>query len=174
MAYEAAGRPDAARAALQKALRILDDQHASAPRLTVAHERYGRFLLNQQDFDGARAEFLETRRLSNGHPLFSVVAAQAGLASIAIAEHDAPAALQLSADALEQLGRVEYNSDIRLEPYVWSIRSQALLLAGQTDAARALAQRARDATSRYYDPRSREAVRADHLLKVAMLDTGAR
>jgi serine/threonine protein kinase/tetratricopeptide (TPR) repeat protein len=174
LAFEATGRPDAARASLQRALRILEEQHASAPRLTVAHERLGRFLLNQQEFSAARAEFLETGRLSNGHPLFSVVAAQAGLASIAIAEHDAASALQLSATALEQLAHVEYNSDVRLEPYVWGVRSQALLLAGQTDAAREMAQRARDATARYYDPAGREAVRADHVFRVAMLDGGAR
>ena len=76
----------------------------------------------------------------------------AGLAALAVSRQDTPGALSLSERAMQGLEHLEGYYDVRLEPYVWGIRARALGLAGELEAARALAQKARDAASGDYSP----------------------
>jgi tetratricopeptide (TPR) repeat protein len=164
-AYAAAGRMADARKAFPAALTTWGAQAAPASKLALALERWGRFLLAQKEAIGAEAAFNQALRISAGHPSESAVSAQAGLAAIALLHGDARTAVEASSLAMDQLGHVEGNYDIRIEPHVWGIRARALLMAGDDEAARALAQRMRDAASLYYAPGSTEAAAADALLR---------
>ncbi len=166
-AYQADGRIANAREAFSAALTTWRTQQAPASLLALALEREGRFLLAQKDADGAEAAFKEALSLAARHPTESAISAQAGLAAIAASRGDADAALESSGRALDQLGHIEGSYDVRIQPYVWGIRARALLLAGDDKAARALAQRARDAASLYYAPDSQEIAEADRLLWVS-------
>jgi hypothetical protein len=128
-------------------------------------ERRGRFLLAQKETIGAEAAFSEALRVSAGRPTESAVSARAGLAAIAASRGDAQAALTASGLAMEQLNHIEGNYDVRIQPYVWGIRARALLLVGDSEAARALAKYARDSASVYYAPGSKEFAAADALLR---------
>jgi hypothetical protein len=87
------------------------------------------------------------------------------LAAIAVSTGDARAALSASKSAMDQLGHVEGYYDIRVEPYIWGIRARSLLLAGEPEAARALARKARDAASVYYAPDAAALIEADAMLR---------
>jgi tetratricopeptide (TPR) repeat protein len=164
-AYEAGGRIADAREAFSAALATWRTQQAPASKLTLALERRGRFLLAQKEAIGADTAFNEALRISIGHSSESAVFAQAGLAAIAASRGDAQAALGASSLAMDGLSHIEGYYDIRIQPYVWGIRARALLLAGDAEAARALAQRMRDAASLYYAPGSTEVAEADALLR---------
>jgi tetratricopeptide (TPR) repeat protein len=164
-AYQAAGRIAEAREALRAALTDWKAQKASASRLASALERWGRFLLAQRDSNGAASAFDEALQMSKGHATEAAVLSQAGLAAIAVSSSDARAALSASNDAIDQLGHVEGYYDIRIEPYVWGIRARSLLLANEPEAARALAQKARDAASVYYAPDAATLIEAEAVLR---------
>jgi serine/threonine-protein kinase len=164
-AYEAGGRTDQAREAYLRAIRTLETQRAPPSWQASAHERWGRFLLSQGDANGAKPQFEETLRLSEGHVTQAAVFAHAGLAKLAVMRDDAPAALDVSSEAMRELGRLEEFSDIRIQPYVWGIRAQSLQLAGDYDGARTLAQRSRDAALLYYSPGSTATTQAEALLR---------
>ena len=115
--------------------------------------------------DGADAAFNEALRLSDGHASEPAVFAQAGLAAIAASRGDARTALDASRRAMDQTGHLEGYYDIRIEPYVWGIRARSLLLAGDAEGARTLANTARDAASRYYAPGAAEITEAEELLR---------
>jgi serine/threonine-protein kinase len=164
-AYAAGGRIADAREAFSAALTTWRGQQASPSKLALALERRGRFLLAQKEVNGADAAFTEALRISTGHPSESAVSAQAGLAAIAVSRGDAHAALEGSNHAMDQLDHLEGGYDIRIQPYVWGIRARALLLAGDAETARGLAQRTRDAALLYYAPGSTEVAEADALLR---------
>jgi serine/threonine-protein kinase len=164
-AYQAAGRIAEAREALRAALTDWRAQKASSSRLANALERWGRFLLTQKDPNGAASAFEEALQMSEGHATEAAVLAQAGLAAIAASRGDAPAALSASKNAMDRLGHLEGYYDIRVEPYVWGIRARSLLLAGEPEAARALAQKARDAASVYYAPDAATLIEAEAMLR---------
>jgi tetratricopeptide (TPR) repeat protein len=164
-AYAADGRISDARKAFSAALTTWGAEAAPASKLALALERWGRFLLVQKDAIGAEAAFNQTLRISAGHLSESAIFAQAGLAAIAVSRGDAHAALGASSLAMDRLSHIEGDYDIRVQPYVWGIRARALLLAGEDEAARALAQRTRDAASLYYAPGSTEVAEADEVLR---------
>jgi serine/threonine-protein kinase len=164
-AYEAAGRMSEARQAFTAALTDWRAQKASALRLANALERWGRFLLAQNDPNGAASALDEALQISEGHATEAAVLSQAGMAAIAVSSGDARSALSASQRAMDQLGHLEGYFDIRIEPYVWGIRAQALLLAGDLEAARALAGKARDAASAYYAPDAAALIEAERLLR---------
>jgi serine/threonine-protein kinase len=166
-AYEAAGRMADAREAYSAALTTWQAQRAPATKLGRALAHWGGFLLAQNDANGAEAAFRETIRQAAGHPIESAIHAQAGLAQVALARSDAPTALAASDAAMSQLAKIEGYYDVRLEPYVWAVRARSLLLAGNDAAARALAQRARDATLAEYAPGSPHVSEADALAQSA-------
>jgi tetratricopeptide (TPR) repeat protein len=164
-AYEAAGRMAEARQAFTVALTNWRSQKASASKLSRAIETWGEFLLSQKDPGGAALAFHEALQMSEGHATEAAVLSQAGLAAIAVSSGDARAALSASQNAMEQLGHLEGYYDIRIEPYVWSVRARSLLLAGDYESARALARNARDAASGYYASDSAMLIEAEGLLR---------
>jgi serine/threonine-protein kinase len=151
-AYQAAGRMPEARAAFTAALTDWRARRAPAAKVASALERWGRFLLAQNDQTGAAAAFAESLQLSAGHATEAAVLSRAGLAAIAVLKRDAQTALAASSSAIERIGHLEGYYDIRIEPYVWAIRANSLLLAGERDAANVLAMKARTANSRYHSP----------------------
>jgi serine/threonine-protein kinase len=173
-AYEAGGRIADAREAFSTALTTWGAQQAPASALALALERRGRFLLTRKEAIGAEAAFNQVLRISAGHLSESAVSAQAGLAAIALSRGDAHAALEASGRAMDQLGHIEGDYDIRIQPYVWGIRARALLLAGDADDARALAKRMREAASLYYAQGSRDVAEADSLLRNSPSRTALR
>ena len=164
-AYQGAGRIAEARKAFWAALTDWKAQKASSSRLASALERWGRFLLTQKDPSRAAAAFDEALQMSGGHATDSAVLSQAGLAAIAVSRSDAAAALSASQNAVDQLAHLEGYYDIRIEPYVWGIRAQSLLLAGEPEAARELAQKARDAASTYYAADAASRIEAEAMLR---------
>jgi tetratricopeptide (TPR) repeat protein len=164
-AYQAAGRLTEARKAFMAALTDWRALKAPASRLASALERWGRFLSTQKDPDGAASAFDEVLQISEGHATEAAVLSQAGLASIALSSSDARAALSASKNAMDHLGHLEGYYDIRIEPYVWSIRARSLLLAGDYESARALARNARDAASVYYAPDAATLIEAEAMLR---------
>jgi tetratricopeptide (TPR) repeat protein len=164
-AYEAAGRIAQARTAFTVALTNWRTQKAPASKLAGALERWGRFLLAQNDPNGAASAFHEAIQMSEGHATEAAVSSQAGLAAIALSSGDAGAALSNSQTAMQQLTNLEGYYDIRIEPYVWAIRARSLLLAGDHEAASALARKARDAASAYYGPNAATLVEAERVLR---------
>jgi hypothetical protein len=65
---------------------------------------------------------------------------------------------------MDQLDHIEGSFDMRIRPYVWSIRAQALLMAGEIDAALPLAQRARSAALLYYAQESPAVAQVERIL----------
>ncbi|MGO8856481.1 MAG: protein kinase domain-containing protein [Steroidobacteraceae bacterium] len=164
-AYEASNRIADARAAFRSALDIFQQIKAPASQLGPAYERWGRFLLSQRNMNEAEAAFNEALRLAAGHPSEFAVYAEAGLAAIAISRGDASIAAQSSSRAMQEIDHLEGFYDIRIMPYVWGIRAQYLLLAGDDHAAIPLARRAREAALRYFSPGSAPAIESDVLLQ---------
>jgi hypothetical protein len=164
-AYATGNRIADARAAFTTALAMLKAQKSPAPQLASAQERWGRFLLTQKDITEASSTLNEALRLSAGQRSESAVDAQAALAAIANIRGDAHAALEASSRVLEDLDHIEGYYDIRIQPYIWSVRAQALLLAGDNQTARAFAQRARDAALLYYAPDSAAIAEAESALR---------
>ena len=154
-----------ARAAFTAALTNWRTQKASGSKLSRALESWGRFLLSQRDPNGAAMAFHEALQMSEGHITEAAVLSQAGLAAIAVSSGDAHAALSASQNAMDQLGHLEGYYDIRIKPYVWSIRARSLLLAGDYESARALAHNARDAASAYYASDAATLIEAEGLLR---------
>jgi tetratricopeptide (TPR) repeat protein len=170
-AYEAAGRIADARAAFVEVLKAFEAHQAPASQLASASERWGRFLLAQKDINGARKEFLETLRLSAGHVSEAALYAQVGLANIGVSSGDARAALETSGRAMEQLNHLEGSYDIRIQPYVWTVRARSLLLTGDVEGARSLAKRALEAERLYYAPNNKATSEAGALLQTLASNT---
>ena len=165
-AYEALGRIPEAQAAFLSALDALLVQGVPALR-EITHERWGRFLLSQNDPSDAYREFEEVLRLSDGHPRASAIFARAGIAAIAASGGDVRAAVENSGRAMDQLDHIEGGFDIRIRPYVWGVRAEALLMAGDSDSAVQLAQRARSAALRFYAPESAAVEQAQRIVAAA-------
>jgi serine/threonine-protein kinase len=85
----------------------------------------------------------------------------------AIRKHDRDSALQSSARALEVFDHVIGFRDVRMGPYLWRVRAEALLESGDARGAVEWAQRAADALGRFNDPASRDRVAAKALLRRA-------
>jgi serine/threonine-protein kinase len=115
-------------------------------------ERWGRFLLTQGEVPAAAAQFREVITQAHGVPLSHAALAYGGLARAALATGDTPAALQASATAVQVFEQVTGFRDVRMGPYLWLIRSEALRASGDRVHAREWAQRALEASRRYDDP----------------------
>ncbi|HET7777421.1 MAG TPA: protein kinase [Rudaea sp.] len=152
-AYDQAGRADDARRTLEA---LLDEWVAKgAPDfypLLSTRERWGRFLLTHGDLDGAEQQFNEVIAQAHGRKLTPIALAHGGLARVALAQGDVPAANAASAAALEMFEHVDGFRNVRTGPYLWLIRADALRRSGDAKGAREWAQRALDASRRYDDP----------------------
>lgn len=164
-AYEAGGRIENARKSLLAALDAFAALEAPAVQLSIAHELWGRFLLSQLDADTAEREFREAIRLSSGHLREPAINAQAGLAAVWVARGNAERALEASGAAVDALEHIEGSYDVRIRPYVWSIRAHALRLAGRIADGRVFAARTMEAVAVDFDPGSREVSEAKMLVK---------
>lgn len=154
-AYDRAGRKEEAARALKAALdqRAANDAPSYQPLLAI-RERWGRFLLEQGDIDGAQAQFDEVLRQAQGRKLSHVVLAHAGLARVALARNDLQAAAVASSRAVEMWEQVVGFRDVRMGPIIWLAHSEVLLRSGDAASARQWAQKALEARSRYDHPAS--------------------
>jgi eukaryotic-like serine/threonine-protein kinase len=167
-AYDQAGRSDEARRTLKA---LLDEWIAKgAPDfypLLGTRERWGRFLLGQGDLAGAEEQFNEVMAQAHARKLTPIALAQGGLASLAIARGDVPAAVAASVKAVDLFEHVDGFRNVRAGPYLWLVRSEALRRSGDAQAARKWAQRALDASRRYDDPSAGSIRNAEAALQAA-------
>jgi tetratricopeptide (TPR) repeat protein len=128
---------------------------------------WGTFLLEHSDPDGAEKQFREILSQSHDRKLAPIALAYGGLARLAIARHDPAAALAASSRAIDVFDHVTGPRDVRMGPKLWRIGAEALLLSGDAQGARQLAQRALDADRRYDDPSSADITEAEATLSAA-------
>ena len=169
VAYDRTGRTDDARRLLKSAL----DGYVASFRVDdpgVLRQRvmWGTFLLNHGDAPGADAQFHEVLNQSHDRKLFSVALAHAGMASIAIKQHDGPAAVGASGRALEMFDHVTGYRDVRMGPALWRIRAEALLASGDARGAVEWARRALASYRAYDEPASLDIAAAEATLLAAV------
>jgi tetratricopeptide (TPR) repeat protein len=152
-AYDLAGRNDDARRVFKS---LLDEWIAKGapdfyPVLST-RERWGRFLLGQNDLADAEQQFNEVIAQAHGRKLTPIVLAHGGLARLALARGDAATAGVESTAAIDMFEHVDGFRNVRTAPYLWLIRADALRRSGDNAGAREWAQRALDASRHYDDP----------------------
>ena len=168
LAYDRAGRTEDARRMLKSALDgYLSTSPLDDPGVLKQREMWGTFLLNHGDVSGAGEQFRAILTQAHDRNLFSVALAHGGLTLIAVKQHDSGAALQASARALEVFDHVTGFRDVRMGPYLWRIRAEALLESGDAKGAVEWAQRALDSDRRYDDPASPDIAMAETTLRAA-------
>jgi tetratricopeptide (TPR) repeat protein len=168
LAYYRSGRGEEARQALKSALDgYLSTSRPDDPIVLQHREMWGTFLLNHGDVSGAEEQFREILTQAHERNLAPVALAHGGLALIAIRKHDRDSALQSSARALEVFDHVTGFRDVRMGPYLWRVRAEALLESGDARGAVEWAQRAADAIGRFNDPASRDRAAAEAMLRRA-------
>jgi len=166
VAYDGTGRVQEARQALRSALDgYLATSRPDDPVVLQHREMWGAFLLKHGDVLGAGEQFSEILTQAHGRNLAAVALVHGGLALIAIRKHDRDSALQSSTRALDVFERVTGFRDVRMGPYLWRVRAEALLESGDARAAVEWAQRAGDAMDRFSDPASRGRVAVTEILR---------
>jgi len=168
LAYDRAGRGQEARQALKSALDgYLSTSRPDDPVVLQHREMWGTFLLTHGDVSGAEEQLRDILTQAHDRNLAAVALAHGGLALIAIRKHDRDSALQSSARALEVFDHVVGFRDVRMGPYLWRVRAEALLESGDARGAVEWAQRAADAIGRFNDPASRDRAAAEAMLRRA-------
>jgi serine/threonine-protein kinase len=167
-AYDRVGRIDDARTMIKASL---DERIAKEPAdgrtVLDARERWGRFLLDRNDLDGAEHEFREVLAQQHGRHIVIAALAEGDLARLALARGDVAVALEQSQRAVTAFDQVLGRRDVRSGPQLWLIRSAALLRSGDHKGAREWAQRGLDASRRYDDPAAASIVQAETALRAA-------
>ena len=97
---------------------------------------------------------------AEGRNIAPVARAYADLAVLAIAQDDKPNAELFSVKAVDTGAGAKAEPEVRLNPWLWSVRARVLLQSGRAREARDLMQRAVDADRLYDDPSS-AAISAD-------------
>lgn len=168
-AYDRMGRREDAARMLQAALdqRIATAPPTAQPVLAV-RERFGRFLLDGGDIDGAQQEFEAVLRHAEGRKLSHLALAHAGLARVALARNDLQAATAASARAIELWDEVTGFRDVRMGPMIWLAHSEVLLQSGNASAAQEWAEKALTARAKYDDPSSPSITQARTAVERAM------
>ena len=158
-AYDQAGRTDEARTLLKSSLdeRIAKDPPDSGT-IRAARERWGRFLLDHGNTVGAEEQFRLILAQERGRRFASFALAHGGLARVHLQHGDTADADAESRAAVESFTQVTGRRDVRNGPYLWLIRSAALLRTGDAQGAREWARRALEA-SRKYDAASAASIR---------------
>ena len=168
-AYDQAGKAEDAERLLKTALDgYLSTSPIDEPRVLQQRERWGRFLLKHGDVSGSGAQFREILAQAHERNLFSVALAHGGLALIAVQQHDGATALQSSARALDIFDNVTGFRDVRMGPYLWRIRAEALLESGDARGAVEWARRALDSVRRYDDAASPDLAIAETTFRSAV------
>lgn len=161
-AYARAGRNDDAGRMLKASLRdYLEHQPDSEQPVMAIRESWGRWLLDNGKLDEAQTQFGTIVDHTDGRTLAHIALAHGGLARVAMARDDHPAALRESAVALDVWNRVTGFRDVRMAPYLQRIRADALAADGKVAAAQALEDAAAAASARYDHRDSPTIVRRD-------------
>ncbi|MEO7325304.1 MAG: serine/threonine-protein kinase [Dokdonella sp.] len=151
-AYDRVGRTNEARTMIKASLDERIAKEAPDARTVMdARERWGRFLIDQQDLIGAEAQLREVLAQTHGRKIVTAALAESDLARLAMLRNDLPTALDASARAVESFEHVLGRLDVRSGPAIWLIRSDVLRRHGDLRGARDWAQRALDASRRYDD-----------------------
>jgi eukaryotic-like serine/threonine-protein kinase len=156
-AYERVGRIEEARASLK----MSRDEYMVKEGLTSEYTlrsliRWGRFLLEHSksggtEFADAETEMHAVINAAGTRAWIEPVQAHEMLARLAIARGDTQRALTEGRLALDLLEHVQGLYDIRVEPQVWLVYSEALLKAGDARGARSWAEKAAAASLQYDD-----------------------
>ena len=167
-AYDQVGRTDEARAMLKSSL---DERIAKDPpeggTLRAARERWGRFLLTQNDSAGAEEQFRLVIAQEHDRKLAGFALAHGGMAKVYLERGDIANALNESRNAVEIFAQVTGRRDVRTGPYLWLIHAEALRRSGDFSGARDWAQRALEASRKYDAPSAPSIWRAEAELKAA-------
>lgn len=152
-AYARAGRVDEAGRALRESLDdyLAHQSDAEQPVMAI-RDSWGRWLLDRGRLDEAQAQFDTILAHAEGRPLAHVALAQAGLARVALARGDLPAAQQHSAAALATWARVTGFRDIRMGVALQRVRADVLAATGDLPGAQRLEDAAAAASRRYDHP----------------------
>ena len=168
IAYDRFGRMEDARRLIKSTL----DKYAEMfkpdnPGVLRQRQSWGSFLLRHGNLNEAEQQLHEVLKLAADPNAFYVALADGDLAQLAIARHDPASAVDFARQAVETFDHVVGFRDVRMGPYLWRIRAEALLLAGDAKGAEDWAQRALDADRRYDDPSSADIHEAEATLNTA-------
>lgn len=152
-AYEGVGRVQEAREAIKASLdeRIAKEPRGS-PTISIARERWARFLLAHDEWDEAEVQFRGVLAQANGKNSQSAVLARGGLARLALLRGEVSEGLRTSAAAVEAFDKLVGRRDVRAGPYLWLIHAEALRRSGKRSESRDWAERALRASRQYDDP----------------------
>jgi eukaryotic-like serine/threonine-protein kinase len=170
-AYDQAGRPDDARAALRAAgVATLTGDPADVAELG-GREIWGRFLQEhgQSDQAGQVFDLIIAKQSRWGRDSSGPAQAWAGRALIDLERGDAKAAVLASNASFTALGAVRVMYDIRIRAYLLRTRSAALLASGDADGAIEAAQEALQQSQRTDAPGSAAIGSAQRALDSAIL-----
>jgi serine/threonine-protein kinase len=167
-AYDQVGRIDEARAMLKSSLdeRIAKDPPDSGT-LRAARERWGRFLLAQNDSAGAEEQFRQVMAQEHGRKLATFALAHGDMAKLYLMRADIANALSESRTAVEIFAQVTGRRDVRSGPFLWLIHAEVLRRSGDIRGAHEWAQRALEASSKYDLPGSKSIAGAEAALRQA-------
>jgi eukaryotic-like serine/threonine-protein kinase len=170
-AYDQAGRPDDARAALRAAgVATLTGDPADAAELS-GREVWGRFLLEHGQSDQAAKVFdsIIAKQGQWGRNSSGPAQAWAGRALIDLERGDAKGAVLASNASFAALGAVRVMYDIRIRAYLLRTRSAALLASGDANGALNAAQDALQQSQRTDAPGSAATGSAQRAVDAAIL-----
>ena len=166
--YAQLGRTDDARRALGQAFAEYTALEGPERQTRMAAtERWARFLLTQRETAQARTLFDAVLAAGNSRFLAHAALARAGLARVALAEHDLPVAARQSAAAQQDWTAVRGFRDVRMGVYIDRVRARVLLADGDTQGAATLAGAALQASRRYDSPNAESIADAQELLAQA-------
>ncbi len=174
-AYDRAGMWWKARDAIKASLdERLQKEPAGSASVSVARERWGRFLLAHNDLPGAQTQFDEVLVQTKGHNNEMAVLAYGGLARLAQERHDWEAALRSSTHAVVGFENLAGRRDVRTGPYLWLIHAESLRRVDDAASSRIWAQRALEASKRYDAPHAPSIRDAEKMLALIGRQNGDR
>ncbi len=159
-AYARAGRNEAAGRMLKASLdEYLAHQQDREQPVMAIRESWGRWLLDNDRMDEAKAQFETVVDHADGRSLAHIALAHGGLARVALDRRDRAVAWRESGAALDAWNNVAGFRDVRMGVYLQRIRADVLAIGGETAAAQALEDEAAAASARYDHPDSASVVR---------------
>jgi len=176
--YEMLGRTADAR----RELKLVLDTYAGSRRPSSAsllriRERWGNFLLEQNDPTAAETQFREVARWNQIHDegQLYVALANGGLARLALLRNDTATALKYIVLAEQTYDQLLSAHDVRWGPYLWLIHARVLSGSGDIRGAERWARRAVEADKSYDAPTSPSLTEAQAVLdSVRKLETANR
>ena len=155
-AHALRGRPGdagAARALLDTSLQATRTHAApDSAALATALERWGRFLLDQNELVEAADAFSAVPRTGPAAAQVAVALSEAGLARVALARGEAGAAERASIQALALWHGLPAGREVRVGIYLLQVRADVLQAAGRVTEAGDVAARAQQAAREYGAP----------------------